>query len=83
MRQHEYEMICFRTAFCFVNISPPEYRTEMVLYSKFVYGSQFLGEKNDLKIRYLVAEILSKLGGAFFFDTPCIIEYSTHNSDTI
>ena len=42
----------------------------MVLYSKFAYGSQFSGEKNNLKIRYLVAEILSKLGGAFFFIHP-------------
>ena len=32
----------------------------MVLYSKFSYGSQFSGEKNNLKIQYLVAEILSK-----------------------
>ena len=30
----------------------------MVLYSKFAYGSQFSGDKNDLKIRYLVGEIL-------------------------
>ena len=41
----------------------------MVLYSKF--GSQFSGEKNDLKIRYLVAEILSKNGVSFFW-TPCM-----------
>ena len=60
MRQHEYEMICFRTAFCFVNILAPYDGTEKVLYSKFAYGSQFSGEKNYLKIRYLVAEILDK-----------------------
>ena len=53
-------MICSRTPFCFVNFSAPFNRTEMVLYSKCAYGSQFSGEKNDLKIGYLVAEILSK-----------------------
>ena len=41
----------------------------MVLHSKFAYGSQFSGEKNDLKIRYLVAEILGKLGCSFFGTT--------------
>ena len=70
MRQYKYELICFRTAFCFVNISAPEYRTEMVLYSKFAYGSQFSGEKNNLKIRYLVAEILIKQTCSFFY-TRC------------
>ena len=60
LRQHEYEMICFRTVFYFVNILAPYDRTEMVLYSKFAYKSQFSGEKNDLKIRYLVAEIFAK-----------------------
>ena len=34
----------------------------MVPYSKFVYGSQFSGEENNLKIHYLVAEIFSKNG---------------------
>ena len=38
----------------------------MELYSKFAYGSQFSGEKKDLKIRYLVAEILSKTPVLFF-----------------
>ena len=45
VRQHKYELICFRTASCFVNILAPKYCTEMVLYSKFAYGSQFSGEK--------------------------------------
>ena len=45
MRQYESEFICFRAAFCFVNISAPESRTEMVLYSKFAYESKILGEK--------------------------------------
>ena len=31
----------------------------MILYSKFAYRSQFFGEKNDLKILYLIAEILT------------------------
>ena len=42
----------------------------MVLYSKFAYGSQFSGEKNDLKIRYLVAKILSKSPVLFFLGNP-------------
>ena len=42
------------------NISAPEYRTEIVLYQKFAYGSRFSGENNNLKIKYLVPEILSK-----------------------
>ena len=42
----------------------------MVLYSKYSYGSQFSEEKNDLKIRYLVAKILSKNCGSFFSGHP-------------
>ena len=42
----------------------------MALYSKFAYGSQFSGEKIDLKIRYLVAEILSTNGVLFFWGHP-------------
>ena len=60
MRQHEYEFIRFRTAFCFVNILASYDRTERVLYSKFAYRSQFSGEKTHLKIQYLVAEIFAK-----------------------
>ena len=60
MRHHDNELICSRTAFCFINILGPYDRTEMVLYSKFAYGSQFSGEKNNLKIRYLVGEIFAK-----------------------
>ena len=60
MRQYEYELICSRTPFYFANISASINRTEMVLYSKCTYGSQFSGEKDHWKIRYLVAEIKSK-----------------------
>ena len=38
----------------------------MVLYLKFAYGSWFSGEKNDLKILHLVAEILGKTQSHFF-----------------
>ena len=48
----------------------------MVLYSKILYGSQFSGEKNDLKIRYLVAEKLSKKNSFILFGTPCKIHLS-------
>ena len=60
MRQYEYELICFGNQFCFANISAPFDRTEMALHSKCSYGSQFSGEKDHWKIRYLVAEIKSK-----------------------
>ena len=62
--------INFRTPFCFANFSAPFNRTKMVLYSKWPYGSQFSGEKNDLKIRSLVAEILSKNPVSFFLGHP-------------
>ena len=42
----------------------------MVLYSKFAYGSWFSGEKNDLKILHLVAEILGKNLVSFFLGHP-------------
>ena len=42
----------------------------MVLYSKCAYGSQFLGEENNLRIRSLVAEILSKNPVSFFLGHP-------------
>ena len=70
MRQYEHELICFRTAFRFVNISSPWYCTEMVLYSIFLYGSQFSGEKSHMKILYLVPEIISKNRVSFFWGTP-------------
>ena len=59
-----------RIAFCFANISAPKNRTKMVLYSKCAYGSQFLGEENNLRIRSLVAEILSKNPVSFFLGHP-------------
>ena len=59
-----------------VNISVPLNRTEMVLYSKFAYGSQFSGEKNILKIRYMVVEILSKNPVSFFLGHPVHTHYT-------
>ena len=47
----------------------------MVLYSKCLCESLFSGEKIDLKIRYLVAKILSKNGVSFFWDTLYICVY--------
>ena len=44
----------------------------MVLYSKCAYGSQFLGEENNLRIRSLVAEILSKNPVSFFLGHPVV-----------
>ena len=45
MCQYDYAFMCLRTLFCFINISAPWYRTELVLYSKFADGSQFSGQK--------------------------------------
>ena len=50
----------------------------MVLYSKFAYGSQFSGGKNNLKIWYLVAEILSK-NWVFFLGHPVFHLIQTSN----
>ena len=50
----------------------------MVLYSKCAYGSQFLGEENNLRIRSLVAEILSKNPVSFFLGTLYVEEMSPH-----
>ena len=44
----------------------------MFEYSTQAYGSHFSGEKNGLKIRYLVAEILSKNGVLFFWGHPVV-----------
>ena len=51
----------------------------MVLYSKFTYGSQFLGEKNALEIRFPVAEKLSKYKRSIFFETPCSLAHTNVN----
>ena len=45
----------------------------MVLYSKFMYGSQFSGEKKGLKIQSLVAKILSQNGVSFFLGHPVVL----------
>ena len=46
----------------------------MVLYSKCAYGSQFLGEENNLRIQSLVAEILSKNPVSFFLGHPVCLD---------
>ena len=71
LRQYKYEFICFRTAFCFVNISAPEYRTEIVLYSKFAYGSHFSGEKTIWKSNAWLPRYLQNKHWTIFFETPC------------
>ena len=43
------------------------------LYSKFAHGSHFSGEKDDLKIRYLVVEILSKNPVLIFLGHPVLL----------
>ena len=64
------------TPFCFANISFPFNCTDLVLYSKFPYGSQFSAEKNGLKFRCLVLEICCKnhflilLDILYFYDFP-------------
>merc|ERR1711942_338595 len=70
MRQYECGIINFKIRFCFVNISAPRHCSKMFEYSTRAYGSQFSGKKNGLKIRYLVAEILSKNPVSFFLGHP-------------
>ena len=70
MRQYECGMINFKIRFCFLNISAPRHRLKMFEYSTREYGSQFPGEKNGLKIRYLVVGILSKNLVSFFLGHP-------------
>ena len=82
MRQYKYELICFRTTFCFANFSAPFNRTKMVLYSKCVYGSQFSGEENDLKIRSLVAEISIKNPVSFFLGHPVLSSNTQYHSSS-
>ena len=58
-----YQNYLIKNPILFCKYLSPKSCTKKVLYSEFAYGSHFSEEKNDLKIRYLVAEILSKLGG--------------------
>ena len=45
MRQGEYEMICFRTAFCFVNILPPKIAQKNFLFKICIQISVFRRKK--------------------------------------
>ena len=71
MRQCGFELTCFRTTFCFINISAPWYRTEMVLYSKFAYGSQFSEEKKQFKNPIVGYRDIKQKPSLIFFGTPC------------
>ena len=55
----------------FIKYLSPQYHTELVLCSKFSYGSQFSEEKNGLEISFLVPEILNKSYSCIIFETPC------------
>ena len=70
MRQQEYAMICFRSLFCFVYILVPKIAQIWFCIQNLRMDLNFQ-EKKDLKIRYLVAEILSKNRGFFWGGTPC------------
>ena len=74
-------------AACSCQYLAPKDCTEIVLHLKFLYRSQFSGTKNYLKIRYLIAEILSKnpwflqLGGYMpplhqnLYGQPCALSW--------
>ena len=51
----------------FHDISAPQNRTKLVLYSKFTYVSQFSEEKNGLEICSFVPEIFNKQTFERFF----------------
>ena len=55
----------------------------MVMYSKFAYGSQFSGENNDLKIRYLVAEILRETPVTFVILAPFCLYFQLGQTNAL
>ena len=68
-------LVCVGTTFCFANISAPWICTEMVLYSCFIYGSQFSEEKMVWKsisqlLKYVKSNQIKKL--YIFYGTPFI-----------
>ena len=48
--QYEYKLIYSTIPLCFTTISAPYNCTEMVLYSKFAYGSEFSREENNARL---------------------------------
>ena len=59
-----------RLPFCFVNISAHKSRTEMVVYSKFAYGSQFSGGKG-FENPILGCWDIKRNPSLILFGTPC------------
>ena len=59
MRQHEYEMICFRTAFSFLIVLAAKIAQKSFVFKICIWISDS-GEQKDLKIRYLVAKKFAK-----------------------
>ena len=51
----------------FIKYLSPQYHTELVLYSKLSYGSQFSEEKNGVEICFLVPKIINKYKSPIFF----------------
>ena len=64
--------------FCLTNISAPLYLTELVLYSKYAYGSQFSGEKKRLKNPILGFQDIKQTPSLILFRTPCMIYDELH-----
>ena len=54
----------------------------MVLYLRFLYGSQFSEDKNDLKTKYGYQDI-KHTRSLIFFGTPCIVSKSLVNISTV
>ena len=58
-----------------LRISRPPNIAQKWFFIQFAYGSQFSGEKIDLKIRYLAAEILRKKSSVIFLGHPLVCQY--------
>ena len=69
LRQYEYKLICFKTAFCFANISA-KITQKLVLYFVFTYGSQFSGEKKQFENLILGCQDIKQKPSLIFLGHP-------------
>ena len=69
MRHYEDEFICSKTAFCFLNIWLPDIAQKCFCIQNLRMDLSFQ-KKNDLKIWYLVVEILSRNLFLLFLEHP-------------
>ena len=73
MRQHEYELICFRTAFCFVNILPPKIAQKWFCIQNLHMDLSFQEKKTIWKSDTWLPRYLQNKHCTILFETPCTI----------